>query len=288
VEGGRIAAIEAGGTKVLLAAGHDPTDLTRSAPTRLPSTDPRDTAAAIAAWLRVAHEREPFAAVGVASFGPFDRASGTLAATTPKAAWRGFSWTALLRDTLPNVPVALDSDTNAAALAEATLGASRGTAASLYCTVGTGIGGGIVLEGAVVPGGHHPEVGHQVVGRVDGDDFAGCCPVHGDCLEGLASGPALAARWDRPAETLEASHPAWELEATYLARGLANLHYTLRLDVIVLGGGVSHTPGLRERVAQRLTETINGYVPLPRVVAPALGDHAGLVGAGLLARALLA
>jgi fructokinase len=180
------------------------------------------------------------------------------------------------------VPVAFDTDVDAAALGEHRFGAAQGLDTFVYVTVGTGIGGGVVAGGRLVHGLSHPELGHLRLPRIVGDDFAGVCPYHGDCFEGLASGPAIAARWGTTGEELE-DGAAWELEAGYLALGCVALIAVVSPELIVLGGGVGTAPGLRERVETALADLLAGYVAAPPVVAPGLGSKSGVVGAIALA-----
>ena len=190
------------------------------------------------------------------------------------------------------VPVAFDTDVNAAALGEWRYGAARGLDTFLYLTVGTGIGGGALVNGRVLHGLVHPEMGHVRVARDhSADPFAGACPFHGDCLEGLASGTAMAARWGRPAHELPVDHSAWTLEAHYLAQALQGFVCTLSPQRIVMGGGVMDQPQLLARVRRELQRLLHGYIQAPEllddidayVVAPALGRRAGAIGALVLA-----
>jgi fructokinase len=190
------------------------------------------------------------------------------------------------------VPVGFDTDVNGAALGEARWGAARGLADFLYLTVGTGIGGGAMVNGRLLHGLLHPEMGHLRIPHDRArDPFAGACPFHGDCMEGLASGPALEARWGMAPRELPAEHPAWALEAGYLAAGLHNLVCTLSPRRIVIGGGVLHQPCLLPLVRTELTRLLNGYIQAAEiveemdrfVVLPELGDRAGVLGALVLA-----
>ncbi len=202
---------------------------------------------------------------------------GTILAT-PKPGWEGTDVAGSLAAAL-EVPIALDTDVNAAAIGEWRHGAARGLETFVYVTVGTGIGGGVFANGRPVHGLLHPEVGHMLVPHDRArDPFEGCCPFHGDCLEGLASGTAMRERWGRPGEELT-DPEAWDLEAEYLALGLANLAMVLSAERIVLGGGVGRAPGLIERVRVHLGETLAGYVDPPPVVHPDLGPRSALVGA---------
>ncbi len=208
--------------------------------------------------------------------------------STPKTAWRNFDLAGAMRRAL-RVPVAIDTDVNASALAEFRWGAARGIENFLYITVGTGIGGGAMINGRLLHGRTHPEMGHiRVPHDLSRDPFPGNCPYHGDCLEGLASAPAIQARWDQPAHVLPPAHPAWDLEAHYLALGIANWICTLSPERIILGGGVMRREGLLENVCAKLPELLAGYVEPPEIIAPGLGDRAGVWGAIALAEADLA
>ncbi len=182
-------AIEAGGTKFLCGVGTGPEDLIT---TQIRTGSPESTIAAAVAWIREKAGGE-LSAVGIGSFGPVDLKTGHIT-STPKAEWRNFDLAGEVRRAL-GVPVAFDTDVNAAVLGEARWGAARGVANCIYLTIGTGIGGGAIVEGNIVHGLTHPEMGHIRVPREASDTFAGVCPYHGDCLEGLATGPAVEARW---------------------------------------------------------------------------------------------
>jgi fructokinase len=206
--------------------------------------------------------------------------------TTPKPGWEDVDVVGALAAAL-KVPIALDTDVSAAAIGEWRHGAARGLKTFVYVTVGTGIGGGVFADGRPVHGLLHPEVGHMLVPHDRSrDPFPGCCPFHGDCLEGLASGTAMRERWGKPGEELT-DPEAWDLEAEYLALGLANLVMVLSAERIVLGGGVGRANGLIERVNERLSEALAAYVPAPEVVNPGLGPRSGLIGAIELGRGLL-
>ncbi len=287
------AAIEAGGTKFICALGTGPADLIA---TRIPTTTPGETLARVADWLRTCKtqsfsESSPLAAAGIASFGPvdLDPASPTYGhiTTTPKPGWANFDFAGAVRRAL-NVPVAITTDVNAAILAEAEWGAARGIASSLYLTIGTGIGGGALLNGRLLQGHLHPEMGHIRLPRDPSDPFPGLCPYHADCLEGLASGPALAARWGAPAEQLPPDHPAWLLEARYLAHALANFAHTFSPRRIILGGGVMENLALFDLIRPELSRLLAGYIPAPDVLPPALAPRSGILGALFLAEQLSA
>ncbi|MPN06962.1 putative fructokinase [bioreactor metagenome] len=238
--------------------------------------------------------------MGAACFGPVELDPAAPAyghiTTTPKPGWAGTDVVGALRAGL-GVPVGFDTDVNGAALGEVRWGVGVGLDPFVYLTVGTGVGGGAVVNGAPVHGLVHPEMGHVRVphDRVR-DPFPGSCPFHGDCLEGLASGPAIARRWGAPAQTLPAGHPAWELEASYLAELMAQLVLTLSPRRIVLGGGVMTGPGLFPMIRARTRELLAGYVSAPAVeaglqdviVPPGLGERSGRLGALALAEAAVA
>lgn len=220
------------------------------------------------------------AAAGIGSFGPVDLEKGSIL-PTPKPGWSGFPLLAEVRRRL-DVPIVLDTDVNAAGLAEWRWGAARGASVAVYLTVGTGIGGGLLVDGVPVHGLLHPEMGHIEVARHPADAFEGACGAHGGCLEGLTAGPAIRARWGESGESLPDDHPAWEMVVWYLGRGLAQIALTVSPEVIVLGGGVM-TRSLHGRVGESLAAALGGYVPTPPVTAPRFGSRAGLMGAFALA-----
>ena len=270
-----LGAIEAGGTKFVCGVGTGPDDIETI---QFPTTTPKETTDAAIAFLR----GQNLQAVGIASFGPVDLAAGRIT-STPKAGWRNFAIVDAFRHAL-GVPVAFDTDVNGAALGEARWGAAQGVTDFLYLTVGTGIGGGAMVNGALVHGLSHPEMGHVRIphDRVR-DAFAGNCPFHGDCLEGLASGPAMEQRWGKPASELPPDHEAWALEAHYLALGMVNWIYTLSPKLILIGGGVAGQEHLFPKIRAELTSLLNGYVVAPPVAPPGLGSRAGVLGALALA-----
>ncbi len=283
--------IEAGGTRWNCAVGDgEGTEL--AAARSFPTTSPAETLERAVAFFAA---QGPIAALGIGCFGPLDARPGSptwgRVTTTPKPGWQGVDVAGPLGAAL-GVPVAFDTDVNAAALGELRRGAGRGLETLVYLTVGTGIGGGVVAAGRPLHGLLHPEIGHTLIPHDRArDPFPGACPFHGDCLEGLASGTALRERWGAPGEEL--TDPAvWELEADYLALGLANVVLTVSPERIVLGGGVGDAPGLRELVRARLPEVLGGYLDAPELgdgiedylVAPTLGKRSGVLGAIELAR----
>ncbi len=281
-----LGAIEAGGTKCVLAVGPSPD--TMIARHTLPTTTPAETLGAAAQWLAA---QGPLRALGIGTFGPaeLDRAAADWGhiTNTPKAGWQNCDMAGYFARAL-GVPTAFDTDVNAAAIAEAAARPDCGALA--YITVGTGIGGGLVIGGAPVHGAGHPEMGHIFPRRHPADrDFPGICPHHGDCLEGLASGPAIAKRWGASLSQLAADHIAHEVIADYLAQLCHSLFAIAAVDIVVLGGGVSKTPGLIARVAARTGEIGAGYLPghaRQRIEAPRHGENAGITGALMLAERL--
>jgi fructokinase len=260
--------IEAGGTKWVCAVGTGPDDVRDSIV--FPTGSPEETIARAADFLV---RNGPLDAVGVGSFGPVDLKRGTIT-TTPKPGWQNVGVVAALESAL-GMPVTFDTDVNAAALGEHRWGTGVGLDTFCYVTVGTGIGCGAIVNGGLVHGLGHPEFGHMRIPHDRArDPFDGACPYHGDCLEGLASGSAIE---KRGAFDLE-------LEAEYIALGLLNLVAVLSPERIAIGGGVLKEPGLLELVQARLPALAVGYFATPEVVAPVLGDRAGVVGAFELAR----
>jgi fructokinase len=229
------------------------------------------------------------AAVGLAWFGPLDldACSPThgFVTTTPKPGWQRADVAGAFRAL--GVPIALDTDVNAAALGEYRWGAGRGVEPFVYVTVGTGIGGGAIVNGRPLHGLGHPEMGHIALPRDPTDGFAGACPYHGACLEGLASGVALRSRWGVAPETLPAEHEAWRLQARYLALGIVAITAVLAPQKIVLGGGVMRARGLLERVRTETDAALAGYVRTPELLTPGLGERAGVLGAVALAQRAL-
>ncbi len=275
-------AIEAGGTKWVCGAGSSPDDLVT---TQIPTTTPEETIGAAIAFFR----KRELTAIGIGSFGPvdLDRASPRYGyiTSTPKRGWQNTAVASAFREAL-DIPVGFDTDVNAAALGESRWGAARGVASCIYLTVGTGIGGGAILDGQLLHGLMHPEMGHiRIPHDRQQDPFPGICPFHGDCLEGLASGPAIQQRWGAPARELPADHPAWPLEARYLALAVANFVFTGSPARVILGGGVMEQTQLFGMIRADLAEILNGYMQVPErfVVAPGLGNRSGVLGALALA-----
>ena len=282
-----LGAIEAGGTKFVLAVGPAPDAIT--ARHTIPTRDPATTLAEAAAWLG---SHGPLTGLGIGSFGPveLDRTSPEwgFITTTPKPGWAGTDVARHLAAALGGVPVGFDTDVNAAALAEHIARGGEAGGSLAYITIGTGIGGGLVLDGRPVHGIAHPEVGHIYPRRHPEDvAFEGTCPHHGDCLEGLAAGPAVMARWGASLSELPADHPGHAIIADYVAQACHVLFASVAVEEVVIGGGVAQTPGLVERIAARARELDAGYLPggaRHRIIAPRLGTESGITGAMLLAQ----
>lgn len=285
--------IEAGGTKFVCAVGTAPEDV--RAEVRFPTQAPKEAIGQALAFFREQARREPLAAVGIASFGPIDPdpASPTFGyvTTTPKPGWAHTDFAGTVRRAL-GVPVGFDTDVNVAALGEGRWGAAKGLDTFIYLTIGTGIGGGGMVNGKLIHGLMHPEMGHiRIPHDWQADPYPGYCSYHGDCFEGLAGGPALEGRWGQRGETLPPDHPAWDLEAHYLALGLVSYICTLSPQRIIMGGGVMEQRYLFPMVRQRVQELLNGYLQAEAIqsrideyiVPPALGNRSGVLGAIALA-----
>ncbi|HEX2674032.1 MAG TPA: ROK family protein [Polyangiaceae bacterium] len=284
-------AIEAGGTKFVCAVGSGPDDV--RARLRIPTTSPHET---LEQCLSFFHSQPKIDALGVGCFGPLElrrteRYYGHVTAT-PKPGWSHADIVGPLARGLA-VPIGFDTDVNASVLGEARWGAARDLDTAIYITIGTGIGGGALVGGQLVHGLLHPEMGHLLVPREPDDwGFAGSCPFHGArCWEGLAAGPALESRYGRRAETLASDHPAWDLEARYIASALTSLVLVLSPERVILGGGVMQGGELFPRVRKYLTRSLAGYVQSSAlgeaidayVVPPGLGTDSGIAGALALA-----
>jgi fructokinase len=287
-------AVEAGGTKFVVVIGNERGEIL--AQERFPTADPRSTLDATHAFLRRQEQVVgSLAAIGLASFGPVELNPGSprygFIGRTPKAGWSGTDMLGSLAREF-RCPIGFNTDVNAAALAEHRWGAAQDAGSLVYVTVGTGIGGGVIVDGAPIQGLMHPEIGHIYPRRhpLDGA-FGGVCPFHGDCLEGLASGPAIVARSGATLGQLDATHPQWQIEADYLGQLCAQLVLTLSPSRIVLGGGVMGQKRLLPLIRSRLLHWLGGYIDRSEilsdvdgyVVAPRLGDDAGVLGALVLA-----
>jgi fructokinase len=286
--------IEAGGTKFVCVIASGPQDI--HAKVVFPTTTPRTTIGQAMEFFQKGEEKfGRFSAIGIASFGPLDPhpASPTYGyiTSTPKANWSDFDFVGTVRKVY-NLPIGFDTDVNGAALAECRWGSAQGLENFAYMTIGTGIGGGALVNGHLLHGMVHPEMGHILIPHdFQEDPFPGVCPFHGDCLEGLATGPALEKRWGTRPENLPVEHPAWDLESKYLALGLVNLICTLSPQCILLGGGVMKQAQLFPLIRTKVLKYLNDYVKTPQVlrkineyiIPPGLGFQAGVLGAIALA-----
>jgi fructokinase len=286
--------IEAGGTKFVCAAGAGPDHLLEIR--KFATENPDQTIGQAIAFFQHIQDKQPLAAIGIGSFGPIDLnlKSPTYGyiTTTPKPGWANTDFVGPIRQAL-GIPVGFDTDVNAAALGEYKWGAGRDLDSLIYLTIGTGIGGGGIVDGKPIHGLVHPEMGHLLIPHDRNEDpFAGVCPFHRDCWEGLASGPALESRWGQPAESLPLDHPAWALEAKYIALALANLTMTLSPQRIILGGGVMDQAQLYPLIRNEVKRLLNDYIKAPGIlekidqyiVPPALGNRSGVLGAIALAQ----
>ena len=282
--------IETGGSKWECAVGTGPDDI-RDTET-IPTTTPDET---IDRAITFFERAKPVDAIGIGSFGPVDRNPSSSSwghiTTTPKPGWANTDIGPEVQRRL-SVPVAFDTDVNAAALGEQRWGAAQGLDTFCYITIGTGIGGGGMAGGNLLHGLLHPEFGHlRIPHDTAADPFAGTCPYHGDCWEGLASGTAIRSRWGRPAEELAGRDDVWELEAYYVALGLVCVISVLSPQRIIVGGGVGTAPRLLDRVQSEVVTLLNGYLGADLlgegiadyIVAPALGRRSGVLGAIALA-----
>lgn len=285
--------IEAGGTKWVCAVGSSPDKVEDT--TVIATTTPDETIPLVIEYFRSHNERRSLTAIGIGSFGPLDLDQGSptygCIQATPKPDWENTDLLGKFRNELGR-PVALETDANVAALGEQQLGAAKGLSDCIYLTIGTGIGGGIIANGELINGFCHPEMGHIRIPRGQGDSFSGICPFHGDCLEGLASGPAIEQRWGVPGEMLGPEHPAWVLQAEYIASALTNYIFTLAPQRIILGGGVMRQKQLLPLIRESVQRMLSSYFPAiasrteDYIVGPRLGDQAGICGALELARRL--
>ncbi|MDR7073235.1 ROK family protein [Fictibacillus barbaricus] len=286
-----LGAIEAGGTKFVCGIGNQNGEILERI--TIPTTTPAETLKQVIEFF----QGKQIDALGVGSFGPVDLnpVSPTYGfiTSTPKKNWNSFNLIGELKKHI-NVPIGFDTDVNAAALGEMEWGAANGLDSCLYMTVGTGVGVGAIAEGRLIHGMLHPEMGHILVRRHEDDSFQGCCPYHGDCLEGMAAGPAIESRWGQKGSELESNPKVWELEAYYLAQALVNYILILSPKRLILGGGVMKQEHLFPLIRENVAKLLNGYIKHENIfgkideyiVPPVLGDNAGLCGALALAKRL--
>jgi fructokinase len=279
-----LGAIETGGTKFVCAIGDEKGNIAERI--QIPTMEPGETLAKVIAFF----QQHRLDALGIGSFGPVDvnRDSQTYGyiTSTPKTAWRNYPLLQTLKEAFP-VPIGFNTDVNAAALGEITHGAAKGLDSCLYITVGTGIGAGAVLQGKLLQGLSHPEMGHILVRRHPDDHYQGKCPFHHDCLEGLAAGPSIEDRWGDKVMNLADRMEVWDLEGYYLAQALMQYILILSPKRIILGGGVMNQKQVFTSIYTYLKDFLNDYVSLPKlsdyIVSPGLGNDAGITGSLILA-----
>lgn len=288
--------VEAGGTKFNCIVASDPDNILEEA--RIRTTTPAETLPQVVDFFEWTQHKHHLSldAIGLGFFGPIslDPAAKDFGyiTSTPKLAWRNTPIVSYFKEKM-YLPVAFDTDVAAAAVGEGLWGAARSCKHFIYITVGTGVGGGVINDGKPLHGQIHPEIGHMFLPHdLHKDPFEGYCPSHKDCLEGLVSGPAIKARWGQAAETLPASHPAWDLESDYMSYALANLIVSFSPERIILGGGVMKIPGLIEQIRAKTLVKLNGYVQNENLIyhtneyiqLPGLADRAGTLGSIALAQ----
>ncbi len=281
-------ALEAGGTKMVLAVGNENGEIMERV--SIPTETPSITIPKIIDYFK----GKKIAALGIASFGPvdLDKKSKTYGyiTSTPKLAWVNFDLVGNIKNAL-SVPIGFDTDVNGSALGEATWGSTKGIDSSIYITIGTGVGVGVYQNGRLLHGMLHPEGGHVLLSKHPEDNFEGVCPYHPNCLEGLASGPSIEKRWGKKAIELKDEPKVWELEAYYIAQALVDYILTLSPHRIILGGGVMHQEQLFPLIRSKVTELLNGYVRTSQIndignyiVPAALNDNQGIMGCIQLAK----
>ena len=277
-----LGALEAGGTKMVCAIGDETGRIIDQ--TSIPTTIPEETMPPIIDYFK----DKDIKALGVASFGPIDPdpSSETYGyiTSTPKPGWNNYNILGELKKAY-DIPMGFDTDVNGSLLGEVTWGSSKGLSDAVYITIGTGVGGGVLSGGNLVHGMLHPELGHMLMVPRSNDHYAGRCPFHKNCLEGMASGPAIGERWGRPAKELADKKEVWELEADYIAQALMNIILTLSPKRIILGGGVMHQEILFPMIRNRVKEYLNGYIQaalledIDSYIVPAsLHDDQGIMG----------
>ena len=277
-----LGALEAGGTKMVCAIGNEQGEISERI--SIPTVSPEETMPQMIAFFREHH----IEALGVGCFGPINPVKGTATygyiTSTPKLAWQEYNIVGVFEEAL-GCPVGFDTDVNAAMLGEATFGIAKGLDSCIYMTIGTGVGVGVYINGGLLHGMMHPEAGHILLQRHPSDSYAGKCPFHGNCLEGLAAGPAIEERWGAKGIELKDRREVWELEAYYIAQACVNFTLVYSPRRIILGGAVMHQEQLFPLVRQQYEELMAGYVVTPelenlnRYIVPcSLGDNQGVMG----------
>lgn len=283
----KVGAIEAGGTKMICAVGNENGEILERI--QIPTKVPENTIPAMIDFFR----DKQIESLGIACFGPIDlnHTSKTYGyiTSTPKEGWRDYDIVGAFAEAL-QVPIGFDTDVNGSLLGEITWGCAKDKTDALYITIGTGIGGGVMSNGKLLHGMLHPELGHMRLAKLENDPYPGKCPFHGTCFEGLASGPAIEARWGMKAAELAERTDVWEMESDYIAQALANCILTLSPQIIILGGGVMHQEQLFGLVRRKVAAQLNGYINTNEIkhmetyIVPAsLKDDQGIMGAVKLA-----
>lgn len=286
MNGKLLGGVEAGGTKMVCAVANEPGVVLDEV--RFPTSDSKETLLRVKDYFNQAEKKfGTLGSIGYGTFGPAVVSPGELGygtiLPTPKPGWQGADVLGFLKKSFPGASLAFDTDVNAASIGEGYAGAARGLKNFIYITVGTGIGGGVVIDGKPLNAKPHAEIGHMLIPKLD--DYSGCCSFHGACLEGLASGSAMGARWGVPAQELLPDHEAWDLEAAYLASMVQNLVACFAPDRIILGGGVMEQEFLLAKVREIYHQNANGYWQIDDelLVNPAMGNQAGITGALVMA-----
>ena len=279
-----LGAIEAGGTKFVCAVGDETGKIIERI--QIPTTVPEETIPRVIDFFK----KYPVKAIGIGSFGPIDinpesERYGCIT-SAPKPGWRNYHFVQTFKEAF-DIPIGFNTDVNAAALGEATFGAAKGLDSCLYITVGTGIGAGAVVQGKLLQGLSHPEMGHILVRHHPNDRYQGNCPYHRDCLEGLAAGPAIEERWGDKGFNLSDRPEVWDLEGFYIAQALMQYFLILSPRKIILGGGVMNQNQVFPSIYKYLKELVSDYVSLPElrdyILSPGLGHASGITGALILA-----
>ena len=284
-----LGAVEAGGTKMVCAVAFEPGKVLDEV--RFPTTHAEETLPRVVEYFKTAQKQYgTLGSIGYGTFGPAvvnvgEPGYGSIL-PTPKPGWEGADVLGCFAEAFPDAVFSFDTDVNVAAIGEGFAGAARGLKNYIYVTVGTGIGGGVVIDGKTLKARPHAEIGHMWLPLQNGDDYAGCCAFHGACLEGLASGSAMLGRWRIPAQDLPLDHVAWDLEASYLALMVQNLVACFAPEKIILGGGVMGQPTLLPMIREKFERLAGGYWKCDDglLVSPAMGNQAGIVGALVMAR----
>ncbi|MBS4535639.1 ROK family protein [Clostridium sp. D2Q-14] len=281
-----LGAIEAGGTKFVCAVSDD--DLNIIEKVSFSTTDPEDTLQRIFDFF---DGYEDLKSIGIGSFGPIDVNKNSIKygyiTSTPKQKWIDFDFLGMMKKHY-NIPIGWTTDVNAACLGEYELGSAKENNSCIYLTIGTGIGGGAIVNGKFIEGFGHPEMGHILIKPDPKDNFEGVCPYHGNCLEGLAAGPSIEKRYGTKAQNLSSDHKIWGIVAYYLAQALVNYTLVLRPEKIILGGGVMNQPHMLDLVKEEFERLLSNYVEIPNIgayiVTPSLENDAGVTGGLILAQ----